>query len=146
MSRTITVMENSLFKTFTGTRRQQPRHSGSDLSRHGSACQPQLLSMIRAKDLLLLLLLRHSQPWANSKKARTMEAFFLSYLCELLTAAEFFTEGAELCSDPLIGPVQLFGWKHGIFLCTPQYVNVAPLRLDTLLQRGGGGGGALGLH
>lgn len=46
-------------------------YSGSDLSRHGSACQPHLLSMIRAKDLLL----RRSQPWANSKKATKMETF-----------------------------------------------------------------------
>lgn len=41
-------------------------YSGSDLSRHGSACQPHLLSMIRAKDPLLL----RSQPWANSKKKK----------------------------------------------------------------------------
>lgn len=47
-------------------------YSGSDLSRHGSACQPHLLSMIRAKDLLLLFL--RFQPWANSKKATKMEA------------------------------------------------------------------------
>lgn len=145
-------MENSLLETFNGTRRQQSdkRHiysssllySGSDLSRQGSACQPHLLSMIRAKDLLLLL---RSQPRANTEKSHKDGSIPPSYLCELLTAGEFFGEGAELRSDSLVGPVQLFGWKHGIFLCAPQYLNVTLLRLNTLLQRGGGGA-VRGLH
>lgn len=148
--RTIAVMENSLLETFNGTRRQQSRergvypsllYSGSDLSRHGSARQPHLFRMIRAKDLLLLL-----SALSKQQKSHKDGSISPSYLCELLAAAEFFSEGAELGSDPLVGPVQFFGWKHGIFLCNPQYINVTPLRLDTLLEGGGGGGAVLGLH
>lgn len=84
-----------------------PLYSGSDLSRQGSACQPHLLSMIRAKDLLLPP--PRSQPRANTEKSHKDGIIPPSYLCELLTAAEFFSEGVELCSDPLVGPVQLFG-------------------------------------
>lgn len=84
--------------------------------------------MIRAKDLLLL----HSQPPANTKepqkkkdKDRKIRNFpilttdspsFLislfcspSYLCELLAAAEFLSEGVELRRDLLVGPSQLAG-------------------------------------
>lgn len=35
--------------------------------------------------------------------------FFPSYLCELLAAAEFLSEGVELCHDYLIGPSQVSG-------------------------------------
>lgn len=83
--------------------------------------------MMRAKDLLLL----HPQLPANTEKAtkrktKTEEyetskhlqpAFPLDlspyfspcYLRELPAAAEFLTEGVELCRDLLVGPSQLSG-------------------------------------
>lgn len=83
--------------------------------------------MIRAKDLLLL----RSQAPANTKKSHkkkdkdrrirnfqtlptgfplySFTYFPPSYLCELLAAAEFLTEGVELCRDLLVGPSQLSG-------------------------------------
>lgn len=110
---TISVTENRLLETMAqddssqtrGIYSSSPLYSGSDLSRHGSACQPHLLSMIRAKDLLP----PRSRPRANTEKSHKDGSIPQSYLCELLTAAELFSEGVELCSDPLVGPVQLFG-------------------------------------
>ena len=83
--------------------------------------------MIRAKDLLLL----HSQPPANTKEPQKerqrqkykklpntynrlplcshLPVFSPSYLCELLAATEFLSEGVELRRDLLVGPSQLAG-------------------------------------
>lgn len=71
-------MENCLLETFNGTRQNRGiyssslLYSGSDLSRQGSACQPHLLSMIRAKDLLLP---RSEAPSKHRKKATRTKVF-----------------------------------------------------------------------
>lgn len=95
--------------------------------------------MIRAKDLLLLL----SRPTASTKEPQkerqrqennklphlykwslVISSLLPGYLCELLVAAQFLSEGVELRCDLLVGPAQLSGRNNSILPGTLQYVDV----------------------
>lgn len=81
-------------------------YSGSDLSRHRVSLSATLVKHDKGKGPAAVAALSALSKQQKSHKDGSISP---SYLCELLTAAEFFSEGAQLCSDPLVGPVQLFG-------------------------------------